>query len=104
MHPSKLEDNYTHNGLRKLRIDLIRFGKNFKYVPIVNVAINNWVIIILLAYCISNNRKRNILILLPGIITILVCIVSPLDNCFRYAIPVIFANPLIFLLIKQSKK
>lgn len=95
--------NYTHNGLGKLRIDLIRFGKNFKYVPIVNVAINNWVIIVLVAYCISNNKK-NILILLPSIISILVCIASPLDNCFRYAMPIIFANPLVFLLIKESKK
>lgn len=107
---SNYKENFvdcSFNNLEKLRESLVNYAKTFQYIPVagllVNVAINNWVLIILLAYCISTKQKNKILILLPGLLTIIVCIISPLDNCFRYAMPTIFSNPLVLLLIINKK-
>lgn len=98
--------NYGYNGLDGLRGLLTEYALGFQYIPIigwsVNVAFNTWVMIILIFYSIA--KKKNIIILLPSVITLMVCLASPMNNYFRYAMPIIFSNPLIALLILRRSE
>lgn len=92
-------DYSFHDYTKDLRSALVNFATAFQYIPvlggIVNIAINNWIVILLVAYFCSKKQKRNIIILLPSIMTILTCLASPANNYFRYAMPIIFTNPFI---------
>lgn len=98
--------DYKYNNLVGLRNLLTRYAIDFQYVPIigwsVNVAFNTWIIILLISYSLA--KKKNIIILLPSIITLMVCLASPMNNYFRYAMPIIFSNPLLFMLIFEKQK
>lgn len=100
-------DYHFNNSSQNLRSLLVKGAMAFQYIPvlggIVNVAINNWLIILLIAYFISKRQKKNIIVLLPAIITILTCIASPANNYFRYAMPIIFLNPFIISWVVNMK-
>lgn len=101
--------DWHFNSLDKLRNSLVKNAKRLQYFPItgglVNIAINNWLIILLVAYLISKkSRRKDIILLMPSIISLLMCLVSAVDNCFRYAMPIIFSNMLILLLITNTDK
>ncbi len=96
--------NYHFNTqTESLRECLVKGAKLFQYIPIlggiVNIAINNWIIILLIIYFISIKQKRNLILLLPSIISILICTMSPVNNYFRYAMPIIFSNPFIIAIV-----
>lgn len=54
-----------------------------------------WIVIISFALLIKYKRKAAIGLLMPEIMTILVCLASPLCNGLRYELPVVFVTPLI---------
>lgn len=100
--------NYSfNNNLEGTRNALIKVAKKFQYLPvlgeIVNIAINNWIVIMLAIYLIVKKKGKYLIVLLPSIISIAVCIISPVNNCFRYAMPIIFANPFILLLMINQR-
>lgn len=92
-------DYHFNDSFENLREMLVSGAQAFQYIPglgaIVNIAMNNWIVILLVAYFCSKKQKRNIIILLPSIMTILTCLASPANNYFRYAMPIIFTNPFI---------
>lgn len=96
-------DYHFNKQLEPTRRFLINGAMKFQYCPIlggiVNIAINNWMIILLTIYFLTKKQKKNLIILLPSIISMIVCMMSPVNNCFRYAMPIIFANPMILLLV-----
>lgn len=100
--------NYSYNNLSGLRKILANYAIDFQYIPVigwsVNVAFNTWVIILLIAFSIAKQKKKDVILLLPSIVTLMVCIASPLNNCFRYALPIIFSNPFIALIILKEKQ
>ena len=87
------------------------YGNVFRSIPgiglISNIGFNTCVIIIYGVYLIRNKYNRKYLItLMPHFITILFCLVSPVNNYFRYAMPYIFAMPIttIFLIKEVTNK
>ena len=54
-----------------------------------------WIILISFMLLIKYRRKAAIILLVPEIMTILVCLASPLCNGLRYELPVVFVTPLI---------
>ena len=103
--------NYHYNSLDNLRSYLNYYGQVYKYIPIiglsVNIGFNTWCILIMLGYLIYIKKYKEIIILLPSIILILICVASPVNTYFRYALPYVFAMPLtigLFLTIIKEKK
>ncbi len=106
-YKEKFMDYGFNATLKGTRTTLIKIAKNFQYIPIlggiVNIAINNWIVILLTIYVIIKKQGKYLILLLPSIISIVICILSPVNNCFRYAMPIIFANPLMLFLITNKK-
>jgi len=100
--------NYHYNSLDSLRSILSTFGKSFIYIPVLglisNIAFNTWIIFFMIAYAVYKNKKSFIIILLPSLVTILVCIASPANTYFRYAMPYIFSMPLLVGLFLQDTR
>ena len=104
--------DYHYNNLKSSRTILSSYGQAFPYIPvlglIVNIAFNTWLIMIMAAYLIYIKKYKEISYLAPAIILILVCIASPVNAYFRYALPYIFGMPLMisifFDIIKLRKE
>lgn len=91
--------DYHFNGLAGLRNMLWTYGKVFQWIPpfalFVNIGFHVWV---LLAMAVYLHRRRLFLrgvFLFPGLALILVCIASPANTYFRYALPYVMGMPLV---------
>lgn len=105
---STLEKNgldYHYNNLSNLRSILSTWGEIFPYIPIigliVNIGFNNWLLLFLLFYLIDRKKYRELFYLLPSCILTLVCFASPVNTYFRYALPNIFATPILLTIFNQ---
>ena len=91
--------DYHYNSLETSRNILSEYAVAFPYIPgiglISNIGFNVWIIFTLFAYAIYKKLYKNILVLAPALILILVCFVWPANTYFRYALPFIFAMPFI---------
>lgn len=91
--------DYHYNSLETSRNILSEYAVAFPYIPgiglISNIGFNVWIIFTLFAYAIYKKLYKNILLLAPALILILVCVVGPANTYFRYALPFIFAMPFI---------
>lgn len=101
--------NYHYNSFSTLRGVLAVSAQIFPYIIglglIVNIAFNFWLILTMLFYLIRK-KANEWRVLLPSLITILICFASPANCYFRYAMPYIFIMPLligIFLDIINKK-
>ena len=119
-----LVDNYQDineiNGFNYSYIDDFREAREFvegiskiiQKVPgiswVMNIGLNIWLIIIIFIYFIYSKKYRYIIYLMPFVSIILMCILSPGNAAYRYAMPIIFAMPLtiaIFIdILKQNNE
>lgn len=87
--------DYHYNDLKESRKFLSYYGVSFPYIPviglIVNIAFNVWILIFMLVYLIYKKKYKSTIYLIPSYILILVCIASPVNAYFRYALPYVFA-------------
>lgn len=87
--------DYHYNDLKESRKFLSYYGVSFPYIPviglIVNIAFNVWILIFMLVYLIYKKKYKSAIYLIPSYILILVCIASPVNAYFRYALPYVFA-------------
>lgn len=99
--------DYHFNNMNILRLILAGYGNAFQYIPLlglfVNIGFNVWIYLFLLVALIVNKNKKMILILLPALSLILVCVASPANAYFRYAMPYIMTLPLILGLLFVNK-
>lgn len=105
------EFNYKYNGLKDLRSGLAAYGVAFPKIPvfgmIVNIGFNVWLIMLMFTFLLRLKKYRYLILLTPVIALILICIASPVNTYFRYAMPYVFAMPLliaIFLKIVYNSK
>ena len=95
--------DWHYNSLNKLRSCLIKNANNMQFnlltAGIVNIAIQNWSLLLMIAYLIKNKKNKYIIMFIPSIMTLLICIASPVNGYFRYALPIIFSNPFLGILI-----
>lgn len=94
--------NYHYNSLENTREVLTNLGKSFPYIPIIglisNIGFNTWVLMFLTMYLVYKKKYMGIIYLIPCYILILVCVASPVNAYFRYAMPYVFAMPVIISL------
>ncbi len=90
--------NYHYNKFSNARTFLSSYGVIFPYIPIigmlVNIGFNTWVILMLATFIIVLKKYKYLIYLSPLIALILMCIVSPANTYFRYAMPYIFSIPI----------
>lgn len=100
--------DYHFNNLGWLRKGLLNFGKSYPYIPIigliVNIGFSTWAIMFMIAYLIKIKKYKEIIIFTPSIVAFLVCIASPVNTYFRYALPNVFAMTLLIGLFLSIKK
>ena len=93
---------YHYNSLDKSREILSGFGLIYPYIPVIglisNIGFNTWILFLLVTYLIYKKNKKGIVYLLPSVATILICVASPANTYFRYAMPYIFSMPLTIAL------
>lgn len=90
--------DYHYNSLKILRKILSSYGKVFPKILIIGLLVNigfNFYLLLLLLFYFIYIKKFNVLIyLLPSFVLFLVCLASPVNAYFRYAMPYVFALPL----------
>lgn len=100
--------DWHFNSLTKLRASLVQNAKNMQVNLItgglVNIAVQNWILLLMIIYLIKNKKGKYVAMLIPSIMTLLVCIASPVNGSFRYALPIIFSNPFLEILITSIKE
>jgi len=97
--------DYHYNGLKIPREILSSIGLAYPYIPIlgaqVNIGLNVWIYMFLLAYLITEQKKKLIPLLMPAFILLLTCVVGPVNTYFRYMVPIVFSLPLIIGIIAK---
>lgn len=100
--------DYHYNSLKVVRSLLYDYGMAFQYIPIlslfVNIGITSWIYMFLIAYLIIKKEKKYINILIPSILTILMCVVGPVNTYYRYVIPYSMSLPVIICLLYISTR
>lgn len=98
--------NYHYNNLELSRNILSNYGSTYQFIPIlnifVNIGINVWILIFMASYLFYRKKYNELIYLSPSFVLLLVCIASPVNTYFRYALPYVFALMLNFgLFIKE---
>ena len=100
--------DYHYNSLETSRNILSEYAVAFPYIPVIglisNIGFNVWIIFTLFAYAIYKKLYKNILVLAPALILILVCVVGPANTYFRYALPFIFTMPFIIGVFLEKRE
>ena len=100
--------DYHYNKLSHLRLILSKYAQIFPYLPFIgllsNIGFNTWLILGLSLYSILKNKKEYLIVLSPLLISLLICIASPVNTYFRYAMPYVFMMPCLFTLIVNRLK
>ena len=110
-YDSRLKDagfDYHYNSFKTSRNILSSYGVIFPYIPIlgsiINIGFNSWIIILIFGFLVKLKQYKYLSFLIPSIILILVCIASPVNTYFRYALPNIFSMPIIISMFINIRK
>lgn len=91
--------DYHYNSLTGMRKVLSTFAIEFPFIPIIgllsNIGFSTWILFAMGLYLLINKKFKYIIMLLPCYISILVCLLSPVNTYFRYAMPYVYAIPFI---------
>lgn len=92
--------DYHYNSLSSERNFLTIIATIFPYIPVigflVNIGFNSWILLFMACYLIYQKKYKSLVVLLPSFVLLLVCVASPANTYFRYALPNIFAMTLLF--------
>ena len=82
---------------RRVR-DMLEQGAYWvKRLPVIGMlyscGFHNYILIACIVFLLAKKRYRELLVLVPSILTMLVCLVSPVDSYIRYTLPVMAAMP-----------
>lgn len=106
-YDSRLKDSgfdYSYNNLSTLRIILSNYGRCYLHIPIigliVNIGFSCWVILSLLIYVLYEKKYRYLPVFAPLLTLILICVASPVNTYFRYAMPYIFTLPILICMVR----
>lgn len=92
--------DYHYNSLSSERSFLTIIATIFPYIPVIglliNIGFNSWILLFMVCYLIYQKKYKSLVVLLPSFVVLLVCVASPANTYFRYALPNIFAMPLLF--------
>lgn len=99
--------DYHYNSLSGLRETLSSYGVSFPYIPglgmLCNIGFCSWVLFYLV-YFVGKRRKELLLVLAPSLISLLICVASPVNCYFRYAMPYVWMIPFLAVSITHVGK
>lgn len=100
--------DYHYNSLQPLRDDLAAWGNAFPYIPgiglLSNIGFHGWLLLLLSVYSIIKKKSEYLYVLLPFLVSLLICIASPVNSYFRYAMPYVFFMPfLVSIFVSELK-
>lgn len=99
--------NYHYNNLEDYREKIADYVNYYPNIPIIglltNIGFSTWIVFILVGYFVKKKEYKKIVLYLPALISILVCIASPANSYFRYAMPYVFALPLMISFSIEKK-
>ncbi len=106
-YDTRLKDSgfdYSYNNLNILRNILSIYGKSFLHIPviglIINIGFSCWVILSLFIYVLYEKKYKYLPVFSPLLALILICVASPVNTYFRYAMPYIFTLPILICIIR----
>ncbi len=89
------------------RKEIEDFAYFLRHIPVIGLfystGIYSWILIILLAYLLYNKKYKYVLILVPSIVTLLICCLSPVGAYIRYSQPIMANMPLLMCLFFDEK-
>lgn len=98
--------DYSYNDLQGIRDTLVVYQGIYPYIPFVglisNIGFNTWMLLIMGVYLITFKKKEYLIVLMPLYVSVLICIASPANTYFRYAMPYIFSNCVLIPLLLNS--
>lgn len=87
---------------------LLEQASKLEYVPGIGLLYRcgfyTWCMVFGAAYLAVKKRYRELIITVPELVNILVCLVSPVNTCIRYALPSMCMAPLILCVICSGKR
>lgn len=97
--------NYSYNDLKIVRNVLAGYAESFPYIPFIGLIVNMGFIIWMYMYMFISMLKRRkykyLIYLTPVISLLLVCLASPVNTYFRYAMPYVFAMPIMYAIFRN---
>lgn len=92
--------DFHFNNMKYTRSVLAAIGISFPYFPIVgllaNVGFNTWCVLYMTISFIYLKKKEYLVTLSPLLISLLICIASPVNTYFRYTMPFVFLMPFMW--------
>lgn len=90
---------YMIDKWQPIRNFICNFMYCFQKIPVFgllySIGIYTWILMLMLAYLIRIRHFQSIIAYMPAILTLLICIVSPVNRYLRYYMPVITMIPIL---------
>ena len=96
---SYTRDKKHEQLLSKTKEILLSFQKIPIYNLLLSLPLYNWVFVIYFVYMLKKHRNKNIIPILPVLVTFLLLFISPVSGNRRYEMPIIFCLPIIMTYI-----
>ena len=94
--------------LEPLRVVLYSYGMAYQYIPVVSlttsIGLTTWAYLYLTIIIFRNKKNKYVLMLIPAFLTILMCVVGPINTYYRYVIPYSMSLPFILCIIYNEIK
>ena len=103
--------NYHYNKLVPLRIVLSAYGIIFPYIPLIglisNIGFSAMLLLTIIVYLLISKYRKYIIAMLPSLLSLAICFISPANTYFRYSMPFTFLIPfyvsyVYLLLVKEN--
>lgn len=82
---------------------LLEQVSKFEYLPGIGLLYRcgfyTWCVVFAVGYLLIRRRYRETVIALPAVVNILVCLISPVNTCIRYAMPTMCLVPVLYGII-----
>lgn len=101
--------DYHYVGfLKPLRLILCAYGTAYQYIPVISlttsIGLTTWVYLYLMLILFRKKKNKYVLLLIPAFLTILMCMVGPVNAYYRYVIPYSMSLPFILSVIYNEIK
>ena len=85
----------------KLREYLAMFARGWRHIPILSLfyvcALYVWLLVGVAISILRQKRYQILLLYIPALLSLGVCMLSPVNDCIRYFLPIIFMTPLLYV-------
>lgn len=107
MFTQGMHDARQLQALAPARFLLEQLSK-MQYVPGIGLLYRcgfyTWCVLFAVGYLLIRKRYREAVIAIPAIVNILVCLISPVNTCIRYAMPTMCLVPLLYAVICRGNR